>query len=113
MFQVIDPPRPFDPAALGAPLDLHTNGVKLAETIRYSLLIADRASVSDIEVEGICCQMPGSTHRWYDVRPMLDSNEHSAEFIDLNEQSIAYAVWRGLVARHADLPHYVRILARR
>lgn len=96
--------------ALGAPLDLSDNAVAMGQMLRYSVLIADRAAVSDIEVEGVQCQVEGSPHRWYDVRPMLDEREHSPECIDMNSQSLAYAVQRRLIERYAEHRHLVRIL---
>ena len=71
--------------------------------------IADRACVCDIECEGIA-EDDGHGRRWYDVRPMLDPREHCDEMIDMAREAIDYALARGLVARHADLPHLLRVL---
>lgn len=101
---------PSEADALGAPLDLSINAVAMGQMLRYSVLIADRAAVSDIEVEGVQCQVEGSTHRWYDVRPMLDEREHSMECIDMNQQSLVYAEQRRLIQRHTAQRHLVRIL---
>lgn len=96
---------------LGAPLDLSANSVLLAEMLRHSLLIADRACVSDIECEGAKCALPGSEQRWYDVRPMIDEREHASEFCDMNRQSIDYAIARKLAVQHPELPYMLRLVA--
>lgn len=107
------PPNETDNAAhqLGAPLDLAVNGVVLAEMLRHSLLIADRAAVTDIECEATRCTLPGSAYRWYDVRPMLDDREHAPEYVDMNRQCIDYAVARKLVLQHPEHTHLVRVAA--
>jgi hypothetical protein len=83
------------------------NPIQLAELAHR---IADAAIVSDIEC--FCCsvQSPFSTARWYDTRPMLDPNEHADEVVDMNIQALEYADVRGLISRHPDKPHMVRIV---
>jgi hypothetical protein len=48
--------------------------------------------------------------RWLDTRPMLDPRECCGETIDKNGRCLAHAIGSGLVARHAELPHLVRIV---
>lgn len=71
--------------------------------------IAARAVVSDIEIHAVCITIDGA--RWWDVRPMLDEREHSAEVVDMAQQAIEYALARDIITRHtsADLQHLVRI----
>lgn len=71
--------------------------------------IADRAVICDIECESIA-EDDDHGRRWYDVRPMLDEREHAPEFIDMAREAINYAIARGLVARHGEWPHLLRIL---
>lgn len=78
---------------------------------RLQQRIADRACISDIETEGIA-ERDRHGRRWYDTRPMLDAREHCDEMIDMAHEALDYAIARGLVVRHAELPHLVRIVGR-
>lgn len=86
------------------------NPVALAELVRRGLLIADMASVSDIETGAV--SVGAASARWYDVRPMLDEREHSPAVIDMATETLAYAQQRGLVERHLVDKHMVRITSR-
>lgn len=88
-----------------SPADI--NPVQAAELVRRGLMLADRATVSDIECEGIPVEEDGQ--RWYDVRPMLDEHEHSAPVIDMATEALQYALMRGLIQRHPRMQHLVRI----
>lgn len=88
-----------------SPADI--NPVQAAELIRRSLLIADRAAVADIESNAPATVL--YTQRWYDVRPLLDEREYSAPCVDMNRESLDYALMRGLIARHPEHAHLVRI----
>lgn len=78
--------------------------------LRLQMTIANRAAVEDIESE--CVAVEGDDGlRWYDTRPMVDPNEHSAEVIDMMTDSLAYAEASGLIRRHAQQRHLVRILS--
>lgn len=88
-----------------SPADI--NPVQAAELVRRSLLIADRAVVADITDACLSQRMTDAT--WWDVRPMLDPREHSMECVDMATEALDYAQMRGLVARHPELKHLVRI----
>lgn len=83
------------------------SALQAAELIRRSMLIADRAVVSDVEELCPSFQLGGVT--WIDVRPLLDERELSLECIDLNREALDYALMRGLIARHPEHAHLVRI----
>lgn len=83
------------------------NPVQAAELIRRSLLIADRAVVADIESNAHSEIL--QSVRWCDVRPMLDERELPLQCIDLNREALDYALMRGLIVRHPDHAHLVRI----
>ncbi len=72
--------------------------------------IADRAVIGDIEGEAV--RVGDSHDRCYDVRPMLDKHEHSAESIDMFSEALAYAITRGLVVPSEGTPWLVRIVTR-
>ena len=69
--------------------------------------IADRASVSDIELHATPLMLHGVT--WYDTRPMLDPREHCDDALQMAAEAIEYAVARRLVTRHDEQPHLVRV----
>lgn len=69
--------------------------------------IADRAVVADIEAWCPAFKLHDVT--WIDVRPLLDERELSMQCIDMNTEALAYAEMRGLIARHPDHAHLVRI----
>lgn len=71
--------------------------------------IAARAVVADIETEGVAV---GPRHdRTYDVRPMLDEHEHSAEVVDMAREALRYALARGLVTQVDERqPHILRVV---
>jgi hypothetical protein len=82
---------------------------KVAEISRLAHAIADISTVADIESECVASREPGSAHRWYDTRPMVDPREHCNEFIEMAEQVLAYARMRGLIVQHPERTHLVRI----
>jgi hypothetical protein len=64
--------------------------------------LAEAYVVSDIE--SACTRTPDDQRRWWwDTRVMLD----------MNRQALDYAAERGLITRHPDKPHMVRITPRR
>jgi hypothetical protein len=82
----------------------------MAELVRHATQIADRAVVADIETEAVhMASLPGRPS-WWDVRPMLDEREHSPLCIDMATQALQYALMRGLVVRHEEQAHLVRIV---
>lgn len=78
------------------------------QVLTMGLLIANRAAVSDIESECVAAQGDDGW-RWYDTRPMLDPREHCGEIIDMATDTLAYAEACGLIRRHAQQRHLVRI----
>lgn len=80
------------------------NPVRLGEQARLAHAIADRACVDDIR--SMAASAPGG---YWDTRPMLDSREHSAAWIDMAQQALDYAHLRGLLQRHPLHDHLVRI----
>lgn len=88
-----------------SPADI--NPVQAAELVRRGLMLADQATVSDIECGAVAIESGGE--RWYDVRPMLDEREHSLPVVDMATEALQYALMRGLVHRHPGMPHLVRI----
>jgi hypothetical protein len=59
--------------------------------------VADRAVVADIECFGVRAGTAPDGSRLYDLRPMLDENEHGPDAIEMANQAIAYAKARGLI----------------
>lgn len=85
------------------------NPVQAAELIRRSLMLADHATLAQIRAE---CHPVSPRHDpegWRDVRPMLDPREHSGQSIDIATELLAYARDRGLIQRHPESAHLVRI----
>ena len=83
------------------------NAVQLAEVARQAVQIADAAVVQDIRSYSVLV----FEHQlaWHDVRPMLDPREHALQDIDMATLALQYALLRGLVRRHAEHAHLVRI----
>lgn len=75
-----------------------------------AMQLAAAAVISDIETNAIRVSIDG-TH-WWDVRPMLDERETSAECIDMADQAITYAIDAQIAKRHPDQPHLIRIITR-
>jgi hypothetical protein len=76
--------------------------------LQLALTIANRAAVADIESECATVHLDDG-HRWLDTRPMLDPNEHCNQAIDMAADTLAYAEESGLIRRHAQQRHLVRI----
>jgi hypothetical protein len=83
------------------------NAVQLAEVVRMGTQIADAAVLADIRSFGVMV----FEHQlaWYDVRPMLDQRERSLQCVDMATMALQYALVRGLVRRHSQHAHLVRI----
>lgn len=82
-----------------------------ASALALQQRLADRAVICDIECEANA-ERDAAGRLWYDVRPMLDEREHSPELIDMAREAIDYALARGLIERHAQMQHMVRIAQR-
>lgn len=81
-----------------------------APTIDRALRMLDEYVVSDVECYGVSIELPGGAEgrRWYDVRPMLDEREHSPQFVDQAREAIGWGLHRGVLRRHADIPHLIQ-----
>jgi hypothetical protein len=74
--------------------------------------LAEAYVVSDIE--SACTRTPDEQRRWWwDTRVMLDPREQPDDVLEMNRQALDYAAERGLITRHPDKPHMVRITPRR
>lgn len=69
--------------------------------------VAARAVISDIE--DCACAVRVDNAQWWDLRPMLDDREHPPQSIDMASQALIYAFARGLITRHPQQQHLVRI----
>lgn len=49
---------------------------------------------------------------WFDVRPLIDPRERSSHQIDIATEAIELGAATGLLARHPEHPHLVRMLPR-
>lgn len=49
---------------------------------------------------------------WFDVRPLTDPRERSAHQIDIAQEALDLGTATGLLARHPEQPHLVRLLPR-
>ena len=74
-----------------------------ARLVHLAFEIANRAVVEDIESYGVQAALDGRT--WWDIRPMIDPNEHCQASIDMSVQAIQYAVGSGIVAVHPQRPY--------
>jgi hypothetical protein len=78
------------------------------DLLRQTFTIANRAAIADIETECVAITL-GDGLRWYDTRPMIDPREHCGELLDMATQTLAYADAAGLIARHPQQRHMVRL----
>jgi len=79
-----------------------------AQLVQQAILIANRAVVEDLETYAAPVRLDGQL--WHDTRPMLDPREHCPTSIDMAVQALQYAEASGLVTRHDDHRHLVRVL---
>ncbi len=79
------------------------------DTTAAAYALADRAVISDIECNCIGVRQPHDPARWYDTRPLLDPREYPDPLLEMNRQALDYADARGLITRHHDAAHMVRI----
>lgn len=75
--------------------------------VAIAFKLANAAVVSDIESNACKVQVAGAT--WYDIRPMLDPREHASEAIDMAGLAIGYALCSGVIFRHPEQTHLVRL----
>jgi hypothetical protein len=77
--------------------------------LQRAVRIANDAVVADIESNCPALHSPCGRITWYDTRPMLDPREHSPELVDMAQEAIQYGVDSGLLVRHAEHPHWLRV----
>jgi hypothetical protein len=81
----------------------------LYERLHAAIRIANQAVVADVESNCPSLLSPCDRLTWYDVRPMLDEREHSPPVVDMAREAIAYGVDTGVLVRHTEYPHMVRV----
>ena len=79
------------------------------ELLRAQQRIADQDAVATVETNCIDVRQPHDRTHWYDTRTMLDPREFAPEVLDMHLVRLQYALTRGLVTPHPDVPHMVRI----
>ena len=79
------------------------------QRLQRAMRIADQAVVADVESNCPALRSPCGRITWYDVRPMLDEREHSPPVVDMARDAIQYGVETGLLVRHQEHPHWVRV----
>ena len=95
------------------PLDMPHSGKDVNELARH---LAIYFGARELQTHAIALR-PGSAdvfglvwHRWYDIRPMMDGTLHSAGDIALRQATLTLLETCKRIERHADHPHYVRLL---
>lgn len=76
-------------------------------TLRRGVRIGLQAVQDSLQTHGVPVQMPDG--RWFDVRPMLDPREQSTEAIDKVVEVLSFGESMGLLQRHANLRHLLRL----
>ncbi len=77
--------------------------------LQRAVRIANEAVVCDIESNAYPIRSDCGTVTWYDTQPMLDPREHGPEIIDMVSEAIQYGVESGLLIRHQQQPHWLRV----
>jgi hypothetical protein len=87
----------------------HTALIKTAASCMegQAFTLADMYVVADVETNCVDTVVDGVRH--YDSRPWLDPREQPSEFIDMATAAIDYALQRGLITRHLQQPHMLRV----
>lgn len=75
--------------------------------ITQAIAIANAAVVADVQSYGHKVVLDGAT--WWDIRPLVDPNEHAPQVVDQSRQGIDYGLAAGALAMHPSIPHYVRV----
>lgn len=86
------------------------HAMQASDLIAIAFTLANQAVISDIESEAAKVMQYGLT--WYDIRPMLDPREHTSQVIDMAGLALGYALSSGLVVRHPEQEHLVRVARR-
>lgn len=74
-----------------------------------AFILARRYVTAAVEEEAPRVQLP-EPGQWYDTRPMLDEREHAPQSVDLARQVLDYGLLSGLLHRHSQQTHLVRLL---
>lgn len=77
--------------------------------LQRAIRIANQAVVADVESSCPALRSPCGRITWYDVRPMLDEREHSPPVVDMAREAIEYGLDAGLLVRHHEHPHWLRV----
>lgn len=88
----------------------NATSAEVMQLLRRGLALANHAVVDAIRSQAVRVQLDGNA--WHDVRPMLDPREVSGEAIDFNAECLSWAEHAGLVRRHVEHAHLVRIVRR-
>lgn len=69
----------------------------------------DASVINELRAHTVAVFQSTSVHAWRDTRPMLDPRERSPASIDISREALAYALQRGLAARHPADPDLIRL----
>jgi hypothetical protein len=92
-------PAPNAATLLAAEADLYVR----------AFVLARRYVTAAVEDEAPRVQLP-EPGQWHDTRPMLDEREHAPQSVDLARQVLDYGLLCGLLHRHTQQPHLVRLV---
>jgi len=94
---------------MGDPQGADGTAALIGTTVQLALAVADRAVVADIEAFAAPAGRDHRGQRLYDVRPMTDPREHSADVVDMAREALAYARLRRLITEQIDAPHLLTL----
>lgn len=80
------------------------------EHMSQAIRLANALVVADVQSYGHSVQIDGAT--WWDVRPMVDPNEHAPQAIDQSRMVIDYGLGVGLLVAHPTQQHHVQVTAK-
>jgi hypothetical protein len=78
------------------------------QQLRRGLRIGLQAVQDTLHSHGVQVDMPDGA--WFDIRPMLDPREQSTEAIDKVVEVLSYGESVGLLRRHHDHRHLLRVV---
>jgi hypothetical protein len=86
-----------------------SNAEQAANIVKAAFLLANRATVAEIESNAVRCKQDGTT--WWDTRPMLDPAQRCDAALSHAADHVAYAVATGLATQHPEHAHLLRLNA--
>jgi hypothetical protein len=95
------------------PLDMPHSGKDVNELARHLAIYFGARELQQHAVAlrpGIADVFGLHWQRWYDIRPMMDGTMHSAGDIALRQAALTLLECCKRIERHAEHPHYVRML---